>query len=124
MMSIEDDRCLRAAANCVGMNKRTVRRALQRRTQLNSCLDGEVWARIYRKKRKDALEQWVIDMVVRWWTEETRVSPCKKDVKKKRIGGKQRISHATHWLEESQVRFFLIFLFHCEEQALRSLIIL
>lgn len=104
VISIGDERCMRAAATCVGMNKRTIRRAIQRRTLLNQSSDGEVWARLYRRRRKDALEQCVVDRVVAWWTEETRVSPCKKDVRVKRIGYKNKITHATHWLEESQVR--------------------
>lgn len=103
VISIGDERCMRAAATCVGMNKRTIRRAIQRRSLLNDRSDGEVWAKIYRRKRKDALEQSVVDRVISWWTDETRVSPCKKDVMNKRVSFKTKISHATHWLEESQV---------------------
>lgn len=106
VISIGDDRCMRAAATCVGMNKKTVRRAIQRRSLLNKRSDREVWAKIFRRKRKDALEQWVVDRVISWWTDETRVSPCKKDVRSKRIGFKTKVFHATHWLEESQVRAF------------------
>jgi hypothetical protein len=103
VISIGDDRCMRAAGRCIGMNRRTLRRAKQRRDLLNKRSDGEVWARIYRKRRKDAVDQSVVDLTVAWWTDETRVSPCKKDVRWKRIGFKKRISHCTHWLEESQV---------------------
>lgn len=106
VISIGDDRCMRAAATCVGMNKRTVRRAIQRRSLLNDRSDGEVWAKIFRRKQKDALEQCVVDWVISWWTDETRVSPCKKDVRNKRISFKTKVSHATHWLEESQVSGF------------------
>lgn len=103
VISIGDDRCMRAAATCVGMNKKTIRRAIQRRALLNQSSDGEVWARLYRRKRKDAFEQCIVDQVVAWWTDETRVSPCKKDIRVKRIAFKTKITHATHWLEESQV---------------------
>lgn len=103
VISIGDERCMRAAATCIGMNKRTIRRAIRRRSLLNDRTDGEAWAKIYRRKRKDTLEQSVVDRVIEWWTDETRVSPCKKDVMNKRVGFKTKISHATHWLEESQV---------------------
>lgn len=113
VISIGDDRCMRAAGRCVGMNRRTVRRAMQRRDLLNKRSDGEVWAKICRKRRKDALDQCVVDLVVAWWTDETRVSPCKKDVRWKRIGFKKRISHCTHWLEESQVNSHILELYEC-----------
>ena len=103
VISIGDERCMRAAANCVGMNKKTIRRAIHRRALLNQSSDGEVWARLYRRKRKDATDQCIVDQVVAWWTDETRVSPCKKDVRVKRVAFKTKITHATHWLEESQV---------------------
>lgn len=108
VISIGDDRCMRAAATCVGMNKRTVRRAIQRRSLLNDRSDGEVWAKIYRRKRKDALEECVVDRVISWWTDETRVSPCKKDVRNKRTGYKTKFFHPTHWLEESEVSAFTL----------------
>lgn len=63
-----------------------------------------MWAKGDRARRKDALTQAVLDIVVAWWTEETRVSPQKKDVRRKRVGVNKFITHAGHWLEESQVR--------------------
>jgi hypothetical protein len=104
VISVGEEECMQAARTCVGMNKRTVHRAVERRRRLNRRANGEVWAKIYRKKRKDALDQSVIDAVTTWWTDETRVSPCKKDIRRKRVSFKRTISHATHWLEESQVR--------------------
>ncbi|KAG0631145.1 hypothetical protein M758_1G230800 [Ceratodon purpureus] len=100
---------MRAAATCVGMNKKTIRRAIQRRALLNQSSDGEVWARLYRRKRKDAFDQCIVDQVVAWWTDETRVSPCKKDVRVKRVAFKTKITHATHWLEESELDFYTRF---------------
>ena len=100
------------------MNKWTLQRAVKRRHFLNEGKEGEVWAKNNRKKKKDALQQHVIDAVVAWWTKETRVSPCKKDVQKKRVGLNHKICHALHWLEESQVCLLLpifvpfYFLFH------------
>ena len=63
VISVGEEECMQAARTCVGMNKRTVRRAIKRRRRLNQQANGEVWAKIYRKKPKDALDQSVIDAV-------------------------------------------------------------
>lgn len=106
VISTEENQAAEAAIRCVGLNKRAVRRAMIRRHLLNESVEGELWARIDRKKRKDALPQSTIDIVVLWWTNETRVSPSKKDVRKKRVGVKKFLYHAGHWLEESQVHLY------------------
>ena len=103
VISLEDADCVEAAATCVGMNKRTLRRGVLRRSSLNAGVHGEVWAMSRRRKRSDALQQAVVDAVVTFWTEETRVSPSKKDVRRKRVGVNKFLSHAGHWLETSQV---------------------
>lgn len=104
VIDVEDSRAAIAASRCIGMNRRTLRRAVARRRMLNVREQGVLWSKSDRKKRKDALSQETIEAVVSWWTEETRVSPSKKDIRRKRIGVRQYISHAGHWLEESQVR--------------------
>lgn len=104
VISVDDSRSVLAASRCIGMNRRTLRRAVSRRRLLNEREEGVLWCKSDRKKRKDALSQETIDAVISWWTEETRVSPSKKDIRRKRIGVRQFITHAGHWLEESQVR--------------------
>ena len=103
IISTEENQAAEAAIRCVGLNKRAVRRAMIRRHLLKKSAQGELWARLDRKKRKDALPQSTIDVVVLWWTNETRVSPSKKDVRKQRIGVKKSLYHVRHWLEERQV---------------------
>ena len=103
VISVDDSKSVQAASKCIGMNRRTLRRAVKRRRMLNDREEGVLWAKSDRKKRKDALSQETIEAVETWWTEETRVSPSKKDIRRKRIGVRQFISHAGHWLEESQV---------------------
>jgi hypothetical protein len=92
------------------LNKRTIRRAVARRRSLNISTLGENWALFKRNKKCDSLSPVVIDVVTTWWTEETRVSPCKKDVRKHKRGRVVLQEHACHWLEESQVRFLQKFL--------------
>ena len=103
VVDVKDARAATAASRCIGMNRRTLRRAIARRRMLNVREQGVLWSKCDRKKRRDALSQEAVDAVVSWWTEETRVSPSKKDIRRKRMGVRQYISHAGHWLEESQV---------------------
>jgi hypothetical protein len=103
VIDVKDKRSAQAAAHRIGMNKRTLRRAISRRISLNAGEVGAIWAKGDRKRQKDALSQSTIDTVIAWWTDQTRVSPQKKDVRRKRIRVKRFISHAGHWLEESQV---------------------
>jgi hypothetical protein len=75
---VEDAKTRRAAADCVGMNKRTLRRAIKHREGLNRRINGEKWAKGDRKKRSDTLDQRMIDLVKDWWTDQTRVSLARK----------------------------------------------
>jgi hypothetical protein len=100
---LDDIEGMRAAASCIGLNKWTIRRAVARQRSLNISTLGESWALLKRNKRSDSLSAVVIDVVTSWWTKETRISPCKKDVRKHRCGRVVLEEHACHWLEESQV---------------------
>ena len=52
------------------------------------------------------LDDEVKDLVLKFWTEHTRVSPNKKDIVRRRIGRKQYIEHPVHLLDESQVMIY------------------
>lgn len=56
-----------------------------------------------RRRRADALKQAVVDLVVKWWTDETRVSPVTKDTRRQRVDTNCYTTHPTHLLEESLV---------------------
>ncbi len=43
------------------------------------------------------------DLVYAFWTSETRVSPNKKDICRKRVGRKSVVKHPVHLLDDSQV---------------------
>ena len=103
--NVEDDDGMRAATSCIGMNKRSICRAVQRGRSLDGGSITETWALFKRKKRSNALTEDVIELVQCWWAEETRVSPCKKDVRKLKCGTLVLEEHVCHWLEESQVRW-------------------
>ena len=63
---------------------------------------------------KDAINDEVKELVVYFWTSNTRVSPNKKDVCQEHVGRKVHTIHPVHLLEQSQVGVFCnIFFSHC-----------
>jgi sulfur relay (sulfurtransferase) DsrC/TusE family protein len=56
------------------------------------------WASVTRVKKKDALTK-VVDLVVDFWTNETSISPNKRDVVKHRTNKNKWEEHVTHFLE-------------------------
>ena len=85
-----------------GIARRNIKSGLVRRIALESRTDL-VWAVSSCTKRVDALAPGATKLVEEFWTGNTRISPNRKDVVKKRIGAKQWINHPTHHLQESQV---------------------
>lgn len=58
-----------------------------------------------RKKREGGVSEEVRLFVIEWWTEETRVSPGRRDVRRKRLGRNVYDTHAAHLLLETQVHW-------------------
>ena len=86
-----------------GIHRRNMKSGLMRRIALDARTDMALWAVCGRTKRVDALAPDVTNLVADYWTGNTRISPNRKDVVRKRIGAKQWIDHPTHHLQESQV---------------------
>ncbi|CAM6002456.1 unnamed protein product [Sphagnum balticum] len=108
VVSVGESMNVRAGGRCVGLKRRFLRRAMLRRKLLVNKAIGEKWAKGDRKHRKDALPESTVVVVVSWWTDETRVSPNKKDVTQF-IARNVREMHAKHYLQESEVDFFTRF---------------
>ena len=62
-------------------------------------------------RTKDAISDEVKELVVAFWTSNTRVSPNKKDVCQKHVGRKLHTIHPVHLLEQPQVGVFATFIF-------------
>ncbi|KAG0572535.1 hypothetical protein KC19_VG103400 [Ceratodon purpureus] len=58
-----------------------------------------------KKRRSDALSKEDHGAVFSRWEIETTVSPNKQDVKQRRILAKEHGTHATHYLQVSQLEF-------------------
>ena len=92
------------AGKCIGLNRRSLLRGSHRRQLLDAKQDKECWAKGDRKPRKDSIPEDIKDLVGKWYLEETRVSPNMHNVVRHHIGRRQWEHHATHLLQESEVK--------------------
>ena len=94
---------VRQVAIALDVHPRSIRQALVRRRLM--CESGAfLWTLSVRRKRMDGMIAEVKNAVLTWWVSETRVSPNKKDVTRKRIGPGLYDEKPTHYLMETQVR--------------------
>jgi hypothetical protein len=59
-----------------------------------------------RRKRADVLDPHVTHIVNSWWVNETRISPCSKDTRRKHVKRNTWVRHPIHLLVETLVNFF------------------
>jgi hypothetical protein len=67
------------------------------------------WTPLARAKRRDVVTKDVVDVVVEFWKNETRVNPNKKGIMKHRIMKNIWEEHASYFLEEPQVHVLPFF---------------
>lgn len=96
----------RRICNALGASRYLVRKAFQRRAEVDETGEN-LWAGGDRKRRSDALTAEETSAVCSWWETETTVSPNKRDVKRRRVGVKEHETHATHYLQVSQVSDYI-----------------
>lgn len=94
---------VRALSRVLGTKASNISNAIQRRQALES--NGSSIFTLAERRRREGMSHNTKALVNLWWTSETRVSPNKKDVTRKRLGPKMYEQHPTHFLLESQVRF-------------------
>ena len=81
------------------VNPPSLRRALRRKIVR---LETTPFA-LAKRKRRPGMSEETKDLVVKWWTQETRVSPNRKDTVQKWISPKTYETHCTHYLLETHV---------------------
>ncbi len=86
-----------------GIHQRNFKQGMGKRLCLESHKDNVLWAFNGKVKRKDVLYIKVCNYAVKFWIDNTCVSPNMKDVVRRRLGPKSWESHPTHLLLESQV---------------------
>jgi len=86
----------------LGMKKGNVDEAVQR-LRSASTTAGARFVVPHRKKREGGITDAVKVVVTTWWTEESRVSPNRKDIRRLRLGRNVYDTHPAHLLMETQV---------------------
>lgn len=94
----------RELARALGVHHRNISLAIAKRELMHSGGDFLVVLTI-RKRRNDGISDSDKEVIVGWWVSETRVSPNKKDVTRKRMSPGVFDEKATHYLQETEVRF-------------------
>ena len=70
-----------------------------------------------RKKREGGIPHEVKLSVTTWWTEETRVSPNRKDIWRKHLGRNLYDTHLAHLLLETQVPYSILVVGGCMNRS-------
>jgi hypothetical protein len=69
-----------------------------------------LWAFCGKERRTDTIPPEVCKLVTDFWTDNSRVSPNRKDVVRKRVAANEWTIHPSHHLMESQ-SFLLVYSF-------------
>jgi len=103
----------------VGLNYRSIQQAMEHKELLNNETIGVKWVKFNRKQQNDAMNENVKQIVVRWWTKETRVSPNVKDVVCHFVSPNIWEKHAIHFLQENQVHSKFMLLSHIAQSNVK-----
>ena len=90
-----------AASRLLGAHQRNFYAARSRMKQHDSQLPLHLCER--QRQHRSSITEEVKDLVIAYWTNNTCVSPNKKDVCQKRVGRKLYEKHPVHLLEQPQV---------------------
>jgi len=93
---------MRELARALGVHHCNISLAIAKRELMHSRGDFLVVLTI-RKRRNDGINDSDKEVIVGWWMSETRVSPNKKDVTRKRMSAGVFDEKATHYLQETKV---------------------
>lgn len=94
---------VRALSRVLSIKADNISRAVSRQSSRSEATSKFV--PLVRAKRQDGLPELVKETIKTYWHEQTRVSPNKKDIVRKRIGVRLYESHPTHYLTDTQVSF-------------------
>jgi hypothetical protein len=92
----------RQVARVLRIHHHNVSKAVVRREVLHTAGDF-LFSLSVRTNRVDGLGLDEKQIIIKWWISETRVSPNKKDVTRKRISASVRDEKPTHYLQETYV---------------------
>jgi hypothetical protein len=91
-----------ASTKMLGVDRWNMKRGLERWILLNIENDT-FWLKFKCARRLDCLFDKVKNLVIKWWENETTISPNMKDVVRRRIGVNLYKAHPKHYLQISHV---------------------
>jgi hypothetical protein len=94
---------IRQVAKALSVHPRNITLAMERRGAMDT-EDNFLWTLTIRCTRTDGMEEPVKEVVILWWIQETRVSPNRKQVARRRIVVGVYDEKPLHFLIEPQVR--------------------
>ena len=103
MLNSKEDMPIAKFSRVLKINRRSLFKAKSMR--MKSSVNARLFslAACHKQHRQSPITDEVKELVYKFWREQTRVSPNKKDVCRKRLGRKSYIKHPVHLLDESQV---------------------
>ncbi|CAM6127423.1 unnamed protein product [Calypogeia fissa] len=114
--SITGNRYQTALARALGIKRHNVHKALKVRMQIDADRSMK-YPMGERKVRCDKISEAVRNTVEKYWESNTCISPCVKDKARKRLAKKVHEEHRIHWLEETEVEFFMKFQDWCSKEG-------
>jgi hypothetical protein len=97
LVTSQSIRSSRELAKVLGVDRRNIKRAAERRQLLYS-FGVAFWTSHQHVKRSNILSKLTKDLITSWWSTETTISLNCKDVIRRRIKMKIFEEHATHYL--------------------------
>lgn len=101
-VSCHSEASVRQVARVLGVHHRNIHEAINKR-ELVSARGEFLCTLTVRKKRADGLNDGERNAIICWWVSESRVSPNKKDVTRRRVAPGVHDEKPTHYLQETQV---------------------
>jgi hypothetical protein len=93
---------VREVAKALSVHPRNIMLAMERRGAMD--VEGNfLWTLTIRRTRTDGVGEAVKEVVIMWWIQETRVSPNRKQVARRRIAAGVYDEKPLHFLMEPQV---------------------
>jgi hypothetical protein len=87
----------------IGIHQKNFKQGMERRLSIESWMDQAIRALCGKAKRKHVLSFEICNAIVKFWTDNTQMSPNMKDDVKRRLAWKSWESHVAYLLLESQV---------------------
>jgi hypothetical protein len=102
----------RRISKLLGIDGRNIKKVEEHKILLDNKKDA-LWLNYKKQKKFDYLPESLKKVVLQWWTNHSIVSPNRKGVVRRCIRVRHYESHATHYLQMSQVKIYHVQFMFC-----------